>query len=60
MTVYDIKNWIGEKQKEKNWKINIAEGRPVETNKLKRQMQYRHEREQSELAGTCKPVEGRL
>ena len=38
MTVSDIKNWIGEKQKEKNRKINIAERRPAETNKMKRPM----------------------
>ena len=45
MTVYDIMNWIGEKQKEKNRKINIEERRPVAINKLKRQMQYRFVRE---------------
>ena len=44
MTAFDIKNWIGEKQKEKNRKINIAAGRTVAINKLKRQMQYRYER----------------
>ena len=60
MTVYDIMNWIGEKQKEKNRKINIEERRPVAINKLKRQMQYRFVR------GTIrarrymqKPTEGR-
>jgi len=36
-----------------------AEGRNIAVNKLKRQMQYRYEREQSEPAGTCKPAEGR-
>ena len=40
MTVFDIKNWIGEKQKEKNRKINIAAGRTVAINKLKRMKQY--------------------
>ena len=45
MMVFDIKNWIEEKQKEKNRKINIAERRTVEINKLKRQMQYRSVRE---------------
>ena len=59
MTAYDIKNWIGEKQKEKSRKINIEERRPVAINKLKRQMQYRYEREQSEPVSTCKPAEGR-
>ena len=60
MTAFDIKNWIGEKQKEKNRKINIEERRPVAINKLKRQMQYRFVR------GTIrarrymqKPTEGR-
>ena len=52
MTVFDIKNWIGEKQKEKNRKINIAERRTVAINNLKRQMQYRYEREQSEPVST--------
>ena len=53
MTDSDIKNWIEEKQKEKNRKINIVAGRTVEINKLKRPMQYRHEREQFKLTGTC-------
>ena len=30
-----------------------SKGRTVEINKLKRQKQYRYEREQSEPAGTC-------
>ena len=59
MTVFDTQNWIGEKQKEKNRKINIAAGRTVEINKLKRQMQNGHERGQSEPADTCKPAAGR-
>ncbi len=42
---YDIKNWIGEKQKEKNRKINIVAGRTVEINKLKRPMLYMSVRE---------------
>ena len=45
MTVFDIKNWIGVKQKEKNRKINIAAERTVAINKLKRPMQYRSVRE---------------
>ena len=45
MTAFAIKNWIEEKQKEKNRKINIAERRTVAINKLKRQMQYRSVRE---------------
>ena len=36
-----------------------AKGRTVEINKLKRQKQYRHEREQSEPVNTCKPAKGR-
>ena len=37
-----------------------AVGRTVEFNKLKRQKQYRHEREQSELTDICrKPSKGR-
>ena len=59
MTVFDIKNWIGVKQKEKNRKINIAERRTVAINNLKRQMQYRYERGQSEPTDTCKPAAGR-
>ena len=59
MMVYDIKNWIGEKQKEKNRKINIAKGRSVAINLVKRQKQYRTVREQTKPAGTCKPVEER-
>ena len=59
MTVFDIKNWIGVKQEEKNRKINIAAGRTVAINKLKRPMQYRSVRGQSEPADTCKPAAGR-
>ena len=60
MTVLDIKNWIGEKQKEKNRKINIAEGRTVEINKLKQQMQYRSVREANQARRYMqKPAEGR-